>query len=280
MQKCSSRTVDRELRAILAYLHGASPSRRRTAERLSRLAALVLGRNEISYPEALEMFGLPPGSTPTSDEVNQLFRQLSRKMHPDVGGDTATFQRLNNAKERLLEEPQGTSIDDLEDEDRVAKAGLEALHEAMKPLGKKPHWWIPSHNFCLNQALFAWNGWFFTILPLWPDKKAYRPAQYGRPEGIVLHPAWRSVRDAQWSQMSPDLVERLVGVAKKQKTIKESAKHEIQWIETKFGIKVPPEVENAILKKIEAVAIRRIDVNTLRIKDELWPLEGGKPIPL
>lgn len=280
MQKCSSRTVDRELRSILAYLHGASPSRQLTAERLLRLAALVLGRNEISYPEALEMFGLPPGATPSSDEVNQLFRQLSRKMHPDAGGDTATFQRLNNAKERLLEEPQGTSIDDLDHEDRVSKAGLEALHEAMKPLGKKPHWWIPSHNFCLNQALFGWNGWYFTILPFRPDMRAYRPAQYGRPEGIVLHPSWNSVRGAEWSQMSPDVVERLVGVAKKQKTIKESAKHEIHWIETKFGIKVPPAVESAILKKIDAVAVRRIDVNRLRTKDELWPFDGGKPIPL
>lgn len=279
MQKVSSQSVDRELENLRAYLRSSSPSRRLTAERLSRLAALVLGRNEMSYAEALEALEFPPGSRPTADEVRRTFGQLSLKAHPDRGGNEEAFKYLNNAKDVLMSEPADTSLEDV-DEDRTARAGMEALHAAMKPMGKKPHWWVPSHNFVLNQALFGWNGWYFTVLPMWADKKGYRPAKNGRPEGIVLHPAWHFAKGAEWGEMSPDLVERIVGIAKKQKEIKASVKEEIKWLETKFSIKVPDAVEAKIVANSEKVAIRRIDVNRLRVKDELWPFDGSKPIPL
>lgn len=49
--------------------------------------------------EALKFFGF--SSMPQPDELKRRYRELALKNHPDKGGDTATFQRLQNYKEQL-----------------------------------------------------------------------------------------------------------------------------------------------------------------------------------
>jgi len=49
--------------------------------------------------EALKFFGF--SSMPNPDELKKRYRELALKNHPDKGGDTATFQRLQNYKDQL-----------------------------------------------------------------------------------------------------------------------------------------------------------------------------------
>lgn len=44
---------------------------------------------------ALQVLGLPPGSS--LEEVRTAFRKLSRKHHPDVGGDPQRFVKIVNS---------------------------------------------------------------------------------------------------------------------------------------------------------------------------------------
>ena len=63
---------------------------------------------ELSRQEALTVLGLP--SSADSTAVKRAYRQLARHHHPDLGGDPASFRRLQHAFERLVDEPVPTTI--------------------------------------------------------------------------------------------------------------------------------------------------------------------------
>lgn len=52
------------------------------------------------YAAALELLGLPPGSS--DDDVESAFRKWARRHHPDVGGDPSKFRALVAARRLLL----------------------------------------------------------------------------------------------------------------------------------------------------------------------------------
>jgi hypothetical protein len=53
----------------------------------------------MTLAEARTVLGVDPTATP--DQIRSAFRALARTMHPDVGGDTATFARINAAYDVL-----------------------------------------------------------------------------------------------------------------------------------------------------------------------------------
>jgi hypothetical protein len=52
------------------------------------------------YAAALELLGLPPGSS--DDDVESAFRKWARRHHPDAGGDPSKFRALVAARRLLL----------------------------------------------------------------------------------------------------------------------------------------------------------------------------------
>lgn len=59
----------------------------------------------LTREQALRVLELPSSAEPPA--VKRAYRRLARRHHPDVGGDPATFHRLQLAVERLLEDPGG-----------------------------------------------------------------------------------------------------------------------------------------------------------------------------
>jgi hypothetical protein len=57
----------------------------------------------LTREEALRELDLPAGSDP--DAVKRAYRRLAREHHPDRGGSTETFHRLQVAYERLVDDP-------------------------------------------------------------------------------------------------------------------------------------------------------------------------------
>jgi len=63
----------------------------------------VLGGQRISDDRARKLLNLPEqGVDLTRKAINDAFKSLARKHHPDVGGDPVKFQGINEARERLL----------------------------------------------------------------------------------------------------------------------------------------------------------------------------------
>jgi len=88
--------------------HGLSPEildglreAARDAGRKSRRRALGERRSqEEARVSALRLLGLPPGSS--DEEIESAFRRAARRHHPDVGGDSAKFRAIVDARNMLL----------------------------------------------------------------------------------------------------------------------------------------------------------------------------------
>lgn len=71
----------------------------------------------------------------TSDEIKNLYRQLAKQYHPDLGGDTATMQKLNAEyafcinKAIRAEKPGKTETEyaDLAEVNEVVRKAVEAI---------------------------------------------------------------------------------------------------------------------------------------------------------
>ena len=51
---------------------------------------------------AREILGLPNATDLTAKAIGEAYKSLARKHHPDAGGDADQFQRITEAKERLM----------------------------------------------------------------------------------------------------------------------------------------------------------------------------------
>jgi hypothetical protein len=71
--------------------------------------------------------------------------------------------------------------------------------------------------------------------------------------------------------------EILMKYAKSQPTVMETVKLELNWVEKKFGIKIPSDIEGTLIREAPKVAARRWGINRLRTKKILVPLDGSKP---
>ena len=56
--------------------------------------------DDIQDPTLLDLFGLPPGATPT--QIKSRFREMAKQCHPDCGGDAAKMRELLDAYHSLL----------------------------------------------------------------------------------------------------------------------------------------------------------------------------------
>lgn len=63
------------------------------------------------------------GRTATADEIKRAYRKLASQHHPDKGGDTATFQKIEQAY-RVLSDPAAR-----QDYDRPRNAGNQNFHD-------------------------------------------------------------------------------------------------------------------------------------------------------
>lgn len=200
---------------------------------------------------------------------------------------------FRESSEKLFHSANAMGMEHLAEETTMeddATAATKKLDAELKspPKGKGRAWWDEPKNYLINMTLMGTlNDWRFTILPLHAAKMGYRPANPERnmPEGIVIDPGWTTQRgDPVGGQSaidpSPKNVEYLIGYAKSQPTVQDTVKDEIRWLESKFGIKVPAELESKLVKDAPKIAARRWGINRLRAKKILMPFDGSKSIEL
>ena len=56
----------------------------------------------MSENDARGILGLPKGVELTTKAISDAYKSLARKHHPDAGGDASKFQRITEAKDRLM----------------------------------------------------------------------------------------------------------------------------------------------------------------------------------
>jgi len=188
--------------------------------------------------------------------------------HGLAAWDTTLASQLIVVADELSAIPK--QADEMDNEDSASAALFD---EKLERFPKGSAWWSSPQNMAINRAMVAWNFWRFTILPMFPAKRAYREDL----NGIVIRPAWRPVSDQNVALMTLELAEKLVGHVKSSPTLQATVEKELSWIERTFGIKVPAGVRASLAKDSLKAAKRRWNANQLRLKDRLIPLDGGKP---
>lgn len=192
-------------------------------------------------------------------ESNQVHAELEALAilvdHPEVGA------HLRMAAEVLAEQSK-VALESQEVEDYL----LGELEAMPKSAGA---WWMPPRNVVLNQTLLGgFNLWRFTVLPLFPERRAYSE----KLGGIVIHPIWRPL-GSQTIELTLETAKKLVGGMRKSPTIQDDVRKEIDWIEKKFSIRVPETIVAKLVKDAIPTAKRRWNVDRLRVKDRLIPLD-------
>jgi len=150
----------------------------------------------------------------------------------------------------------------------------EALDQNLQILERKKAWWLDPHNIAFNLPLMGgFNLWKFTILPMFPDRFAYRKDL----DAIIIHPIWTSFqRDRQFAATVTN-IPKFVKFARSLPSIQADIANELSWIEQTFNISIPSSISASILRDAEKIAKRRWGVDRLRVKDQAIPLDGSKP---
>lgn len=226
----------------------------------------------MSLGEARKLLELSEGAT--ADEVSKAYKTKALKAHPDRGGSHEEMVDLNVARDLLLKDIDsggGASSEDPDDVDEAAATDfLEKNFDGMK---NGRGWWVSPNNLCINQTLLGiCNLWVFTLLPFRAEAKAYNEKH----NGIILHPAWRSTSDRDFAP-TLDMIKRVYVAAKQSPTVQETVRKELNWIETKFQVQIPSDLEGRLVKEALATATRRWGADRLRMKDRFYPFDGSKP---
>jgi hypothetical protein len=219
-----------------------------------------------------------------SSDADKDLQEIRAYMRTESPSRLATAERLVAVASKLAyDEPDpGTSVDDIDAPESDEAKGIEILDKAMERVGKgRAKWWMgDAHNFQVNQTLMGTvNTWVFAVLPHGGAKRAYRAKSDRLPEGIVLFPIWQPL-DRDSYPLTAKVADLLVKQGKGNLGIKAFVNKQLDEIEVVNGIKIPSGVRSKILSSMEKVAKRRVDIDRLRVKKELWPFDGGKPIAL
>lgn len=240
----------------------------------------------MSAQEAKAILGFPPHSDPSPTEIAKAYKAKAVENHPDRGGSHEKMVEINVAKEIL----EGKRRDDSgsyggggvdEEEEGYARAE-RIFNDALKKTKKGSAWWDPPHNFLINMTLMgSLNAWVFTLLPMFASKSAYRPKTDRLPEGLVIDPNWTTHPGMKDSLPATEkVVDIMLREAKSAPTLQQTAQHELNWVESKFGVQIPSGVQSALISDVLKVAERRWGVDRLRRKKILVPFDGSKSIQL
>jgi hypothetical protein len=116
-------------------------------------------------------------------------------------------------------------------------------------------------------------------------KQAYLPEgddPVTEPAGIRLgldwqpHPQYRN----ETFPATLAVAQKLVAFCRKHRTVGETMKDELKWIETHFGVAIPSSVEAQYVMKSPQIATRRWGINRLKTPDVFIPLDGRKAVPM
>ena len=77
---------------------------------------------QMTTKDAMIALGIFAMQEPTPDKVNQVFRRLSLKHHPDKGGDPVKFNRVVEARRVVLSDWDHTIVMHKQEQQRRAEA--------------------------------------------------------------------------------------------------------------------------------------------------------------
>ena len=94
---------DQSLPLLEAWLDRTKPDLARSLGRRGRACARRQAPSgKMSEEEAFAVLGLKPGAKP--EEIRLAHRRLMKEFHPDKGGSDYLAAKINQAKERLLQD--------------------------------------------------------------------------------------------------------------------------------------------------------------------------------
>lgn len=210
---------------------------------------------------------------PSHDVESELREIAAQVLDLPLLDKLATSERVSRVADAFLGTSKTSADADESGVPTDEAMAIDLLDEESKRFKGAMTWWIAPHNLALNQAALAWNLWTFTILPLFADRRAYD----AKNNGIVIRPSWRPFSSTNFRDLDLVLAKKILGQMRTFPTVQETVRRELEWIESKFSIRIPEGIQEKILKDILAVANRRWGVNQLRVKNRLIPLDGSPP---
>ena len=233
----------------------------------------------LTRQEALRLLELQPSATRSA--VKRAYRQLARRHHPDVGGDPATFHRLQVATELLLEAGTGepeprvvrgrpsrpTTAWDAQQEVAAEEVDLRTVDWALTP---------PATGARLDRDLLAVHLAQGTA-PLVTELRATSRAPGSRLNRVAasLSPdltAHLAVRADQDDRGRPVVLVEVVGAHRRARRALDRASLEGPWLRTRGSSTTRLTSTLVPSAQRRATAVRAADRVTGLLERLAWPL--------
>lgn len=129
-----------------------------------------------------------------TDELKRQYKELCKKHHPDLGGDTETMQMINFAYKRCLNELKagsGHSSERIHDEEEIEADLMNKIQEIVTIPGIEIEvcslWiWVSGNTYAVKETLKAKGFWFSPKKTLWFWRPEYAKVYSSRRGAIPM----------------------------------------------------------------------------------------------
>jgi hypothetical protein len=205
-------------------------------------------------------------------------KEIDHGYDEPIAGGTDVMQQLQ--KDLLKEQGNKKKASG----NKEHKECLSYLDANLVKFPKKSGWWLPARNCAVSLEQDTLKLWSFTSLTSFPQRRSYVPQGENpllEPAGLRMSLNWTpNVQNPEEYPTTQKAAELIVSLINNHKTIGETVREELGWLEAKTRIQIPTEIKSYYILNSPKIAVNRWEFDSLHTHDLFVPFDGRKSIPM